>query len=137
MTLQEQNKETVKRYNEIVLTNGNLDALPEFIAPDFVNYSAPPDLPKGPENIRLQIVNFFRPAISELAVEIYEQVAEGDKVVTRKRYTGKHIGTFMGIPATNKTISLDVIEIVTLRDGKYADHRNLTDLFGLIQQLKS
>ncbi|WP_207534494.1 ester cyclase [Desertivirga arenae] len=49
-------------------------------------------------------------------------LAEGDKVVSRKEISATHTGELMGIPATGKTITLKVIDILALENGKICDH---------------
>ena len=48
--------------------------------------------------------NVLRPAFPDLAVVIYEQVAEGDLVTTRKAITGTHTGPLLGIPPTGRWV---------------------------------
>jgi len=43
-------------------------------------------------------------------------------VVTRKTFHGPHTGEFMGLPPTGNAISVDVIDIVRVRDGKFVEH---------------
>jgi predicted ester cyclase len=62
-------------------------------------------------------------------------VAEGDKVVTRGTFSGTHKGEFMGINPTGKRISVGVIEILRIADGKMVEHWNLVDSLGMMQQL--
>ena len=52
---------------------------------------------------------------------IHDQLAEGDKVTTRKTITGTHTGLLLGIAPTGRTIAIDVIDIVRLRDGRYVE----------------
>lgn len=41
----------------------------------------------------------------------------------------------MGIPPTGKTIDIEVIDILTIREGKIVSHRNMVDHLGLMRQL--
>jgi predicted ester cyclase len=41
----------------------------------------------------------------------------------------------MGAPATGRQISLDVIDIVRIADGRIVEHWNLVDQLGLLRQL--
>jgi hypothetical protein len=56
---------------------------------DFVNRSAPTGRPSGPEGMLHTFNQVLRPAFPDLKVEIHEQIAEGDKVTTRKPATGQ------------------------------------------------
>ena len=62
-------------------------------------------------------------------------LADGDKVVTRKTFHGTHTGEFMGLPSTGNAISVDVIDIVRVRDGKFVEHWNVLDTLVLMRQM--
>ena len=62
-------------------------------------------------------------------------IAEGDRVVVRQTWTGTQRGEFMGMPATGKSVSWGVIDIVRLADGKAAEHWGQMDAMGLMMQL--
>jgi predicted ester cyclase len=77
----------------------------------------------------------LRTAFDEFRAEIHDQVAEDDKVVTRKTFYGKHSGKFMGVPPTNRAIELGVIDILRLADGQFKEHWCQVDFAGLMQQI--
>ncbi|MCS3798592.1 ester cyclase [Niastella sp. OAS944] len=121
--LQERNKLVVQRFNKEFIEKGNLDAFEEIVALDFVNRSAATlHIPAGREGIKDYIVDVLRKALTDVKVEIYDQIAEGDTVVTRKSISGIQIGEFLNKPATNERIVMHLIDIVTLKDGKYVEH---------------
>ena len=66
------------------------------------------------------------------AITVHEQVAEGDKVVTRWTLKGTSTAPFMGKPATGKTLVLDAIVIDVVRDGKIVEHTIVGDLGGFM-----
>ena len=78
----------------------------------------------------------LRPALEGLTVTIHDQVAEGDKVTTRKTISGTHTGTFLGVPATGKPVSIDVIDIVRVENGRYAEHWGINNLPTVLAGLK-
>ena len=51
----EQNKAIVTRINKEFIEGGNVSAVYEIFAPDFINQNAPPGSPQGPE----EIIYFF------------------------------------------------------------------------------
>jgi predicted SnoaL-like aldol condensation-catalyzing enzyme len=79
MTTPEQNKELVLRFNKEFIEKGNIQAFKNLIAPDFVNQTAPPGVPKGPEGVLYFFNEVLRPAFPDLKVEIYDMVAESIK----------------------------------------------------------
>jgi predicted ester cyclase len=74
-------------------------------------------------------------AFPDMRAEIHDQVAEGDKVVTRKTFYGTQQGEFMGIPPTGKKVAFDVIDIFRIADGRILEHWFAGDMLGLMQQL--
>lgn len=122
-TLQERNKLAVTRFNKAFIEQGDVRAFEELVAPDFVNRSAATlGIPAGGDGIKDYIVNVLHKALTEIKVEIYDQIAEGDTVVTRKSISGIQVGAFLDKPATNQRIVMHLIDIVTLKDGKYVEH---------------
>jgi predicted ester cyclase len=134
MTEQEKlNKETVLRFNKEVLENGNIDAIYEIIHPEFINHTAKGSAP-GPQGIIDFTVNVLRKALTDIKVEIHDQVIENNKVVTRKTVYGTHVGTFMGIAPSGKKAGIGIIDIITLNNGQYTEHWSIRDVQDLIAQ---
>jgi len=75
--------------------------------------------------------------VTDLTVEIHDQIAEGDKVTTRKTLRGTHCGELLGIPATNKRVEIQVIDIVRLSDGRYVEHWGVNTLPSVLSQLRA
>jgi len=131
----EQNKDIVRRFVEEVQSQHKLESIDEFVSPEFVNHSPlPPGIAPTREGVR-QIHKMLLSAFPDLHFVIHDQVAEGDKVVTRKTLHGTHQGEFMGIPATGKRIEVGVIDVLTLVDGKTTEHWGGEDRLAMMQQL--
>ena len=123
MTEQEKNKAVVIRFNKEFIEKGDLQAFEEIVASDFVNRSAfAIGASPGRDGVRDYIVDVLHKALSDINVEIYEQIAEGDTVVTRKAVTGIQTGEFLGQPASGKRVAMYLIDIVKLRNGQYSEH---------------
>ncbi len=73
--------------------------------------------------------------IPDLHFTIDDMVAEGDKVAVRLTGTGTNKGAFMGIPPTNKKVTVWEIEIDRFAGGKFVESWSRYDTFGLMQQL--
>lgn len=131
------NRELVRRFNIEVIQNGNEAEFNALMAPDFINHTAPQGMPNGPESMWNTFQNVLRPALSGLRVTIHDQIAEGDKVTTRKTISGVHSGTLAGIPATGRDVAIAVIDIVRIQDGKYAEHWGLNTLPNVLAELSN
>ena len=129
-------KEIVRRFNAEVIEEGSAQSCADLMAPDFVNHAAPPGLPNGPESMWNTFENILRPAISELRVRIEDQIAEGDMVTTRKSVTGILTGRLLGAGPTNAPIAIDVIDIVRVRDGRYAEHWGMNNLAAVVAAIR-
>lgn len=129
------NKEVVRRFNIEVIQNGNETEFRDLVAPHFVNHTAPPGMANGPDSMWNTFQNVLRPALSNLVVTIHDQIAEADKVTTRKTISGVHTGTLLGVPATGRDVAISVIDIVRLEDGKYAEHWGVNTLPSVLEAL--
>jgi len=127
-------KQIVRRFVDEYQTGGDRQAFAELMHPELVDHSRPPGIAEGPEGVRQQF-DLFRAAFSGFRATIDEQVAEGDLVVTRKRFHGVHDGDFLGVPPTGREVEIAVIDIVRVRDGRIAEHWNVVDRLGLLEQL--
>ena|SRR5215216_6039898 len=134
--LSETNKTVSRRFFEEVFSQGKLNLLDELTTMDHVNNGPgnPPGLPTGIEGTK-QLVTLYRNAFPDLHFTVDEQIAEGDKVVTRWTGHGTHKGELMGIPATGKSSTVTGIIIDRLVNGKIAESWGVFDQFGMMQQL--
>lgn len=131
----QKNKAVVLRFNKEVIEEGNLQSFEDLMEQDFINHSAPEGADNGPGGMIYTFNTILRPALSNLKVIIYSQVAENDLVTTRKSITGTHTGHFLGIAPTGKDVSIDVIDIVKIRNGKYFEHWGLNTLPAVLAKL--
>jgi predicted SnoaL-like aldol condensation-catalyzing enzyme len=93
----EENKALARRVLEEMFNKGNLEVADELLAPDYVDHDpAMPEDVRGPEGFK-EYVRAYRSAFSDIHIRIEEQIAEGDKVVTRWTGTGTHDGDLAGI----------------------------------------
>ncbi len=133
----EANKNVVRRFNKEVIEEGSRAAFRELMDDAFINRSAPPGALNGPESMWNTFESVLRPALSGLQVVIHEQLCDGDRVVTRKTITGTHTGPLMGRAATGKPVSIDVIDIVRVQDGRCVEHWGINTLQSVLAQLSA
>lgn len=66
---------------------------------------------------------------------IEDQIAEGDKVVSRLTIRGTHKGEFMGIPPSGRQFTVELIDIHRISGGKVVERWGIFDQLGMMQQL--
>src|SRR5215208_3203877 len=117
----EENLALAHRFLEARAT-GDLDALDELLAPDFVNHNRLlPGQEPGREGYKWAIAKMLA-AFSNRRFFVEDQVAAGDKVVTRFTVQGTHDrGELMGVAPTGREITNRVIVIHRISGGKIAE----------------
>ena len=134
--MSEINKALVLRLINEAQCNGNLAVVDELLADDFVDHTPFPGVPPTRDGVKM-LFGYLRSAFPDLQARVQEQIAEGDKVMTRKVFEGTHRGEFLGAPPTERPVSFEVIDILTFREGKIAEHRVIVDGAALQRQLTS
>jgi serine phosphatase RsbU (regulator of sigma subunit)/predicted ester cyclase len=123
----EQNKALIRRLYETQEAVGrgtaDIDALDEMIAPDYVSHSRlVPDQQPGREGYKLAVAQLLA-STSNTRFLLEDQVAEGDKVVTRFTVRVIHDrAELMGMTPTGREISFKSIEIHRIKGGKITEY---------------
>jgi serine phosphatase RsbU (regulator of sigma subunit)/predicted ester cyclase len=118
----EENMALVRRFWEARVVKRDLDAVEEMLAPDFVNRNKLVPGQKPDREDYLRGIAAFHAAQSEGQLIIEDQVAGGDKVVTRFVVHGPHDrGELMGVAPTGKVLTNRAIVIHRIVDGKIAE----------------
>jgi steroid delta-isomerase-like uncharacterized protein len=130
----EANKEVVKRFVEEVQNQHNMEVVDQLFAADYNDHASGPGMVPGKEGFK-QFYGMMVQSFPDIHATIHDQIAEGDKVVTRKTFRGTQTGEYMGVPPAGKQIELSVIDIFRIADGKIAEHWMQADILGMMQQL--
>ncbi len=132
--LAEANKALVRRYLETVLIGGRLDAIGEFVSPDYKRYLSPTAAPLNVEAQKKRLAGFLV-AFPGLTFTIEDMITEGDRVAYRATARFTHQGAFQGIAPTGKQGAVTEMNIVRIDDGKIVEHWGGPDMLDLLQQL--
>lgn len=133
--MSEQNKYIARRLCEEVIGRGDLALADELVSSGFVGHgSGGPGQTQDIEGYK-QFVTAMRTAFPDLAVRVEDQVAEGDRVVTRWSATGTHTGSFFGVPPSGKPGTLSGISLERFADGQSVECWVNSDELGLMQQI--
>jgi predicted ester cyclase len=125
----EHNKAVVRGYMDEVLNKGNLAAFDSYFSTDVVMNNSK-DLKR-----QLAGIQSIRSAFPDFHLAIEDQIAEGDKVVTRVRFQGTHRGEYRGVAPTGKQVRYSGIAIDRIAGGKVVEMWHIADTLALLQQL--
>lgn len=126
-------KELVRRIFDEIVNQGNMDAIDELIAEDFVDHGPMGDV-HGREAFK-GLVNQFRDAVPDMHCEVENLIVEGDTAGWVVRTTGTHTGDGLGFPATNKSFETLSANIGRMRDGQAVEHWAEQGMFPMLMQL--
>ena len=98
------------------VSGGEVEAILELYAPDFVDHAPGPGQVPGPEGI-VQVVRRYREAIPDLSVTVEDVLVSGDRVVTRETWRGTHQGEVAGIPPTGERFEVARMHIFKMENG--------------------
>ncbi len=129
----EENKTLARRLFEESV-GGNLAVMDEVVADDIVDHSAWEGQGPGREGYKQAMAYVFA-AFPDARTLVEDQIAEGDKVVTRWTIRATHQGEFLDVPATGKQVTVTGISIHRIACGKIVGEWTNLDMLGLLQQL--
>ena len=132
--MSEENKALVRRWFAEI-DKGNWQIVDELITVDYIDHNPPlPDMAPGREGVK-QANTLLRAAFPDVRHTIEDQIAEGDKVVTRLTGRATFQGAILGIPPTGKVITMEGISIHRIAGGQFVEHWAMADQLSLYQQL--
>jgi steroid delta-isomerase-like uncharacterized protein len=132
--MSERNK-AIARSEFEVWSTGELDRLDDMVAPDVVHHDPyDPHAADGLEGLK-RTIELNRTAFPDMRIEIEDQIAEGDKVVTRWVATMTHEGRLGDAAPSGKRVTLTGTTIERFEDGKVVESWRSMDTLGLLRQI--
>ena len=128
------NKALIRRFYEEI-DAGNIEAMDELFAEDYLDHNPPfPGMPAGREGLKEAFRIFWKATPGRHEIE--DQIAEGDRVVTRLTASGVHEGDLPGpLPASGAPLRESAVAVHRIEQGRIAEHWSNRDDLGLMQQL--
>jgi steroid delta-isomerase-like uncharacterized protein len=83
----------------------------------------------------VEFLSAFTVGLPDAQISVDASVAERDVVASRWTITGTHRGTFQGVPATGRQVTMAGIDFSRVVDGKIAEHWAQFDVLGVLQQI--
>ena len=118
----------VERWFGDLFTRGDLSAVDDLVAPDFVSYD-----PSGRRARDLASwkawLRWYLAAFTDTQWTVHEIVSDGEKAAVRYSGETTYRGGWLGIPSTNQRVTEMGVLIFTIRGGKVRTlHAALSDL---------
>ena len=132
----EQNKAIVLEFLEQAWAERDLEATYErFVTPDQVAHLAGYPEPFRSREASLEWARTYQAAFGDQELTIEAAVAEGDLVVVRFRTEQTHRGPYLGVAPLGNRVSMTVLQMLRLEDGKIAEVWFTFDPLNVMQQL--
>ncbi len=131
--MSEANKAVVRRWAEEGFNKGNIDLLDELCAPNYVWHLGGREV-RGLAATK-ELMGMYLRAFPGMQCSVEDQVAEGDRVVTRWTMRGTHKGDLEGIAATGKAVTLTGIAVARVEGGKVVEEWENFDELAMMQQI--
>jgi serine phosphatase RsbU (regulator of sigma subunit)/predicted ester cyclase len=114
------NEALVRWFFEEVWARGNVAAVDEFIAPDYVEHSehaVPPGSRPGRDSVKQRVALYYG-AFPDWKITLHDIFGRGDRVAYRWSGGGTHLGEWAGIPPTGLHMTTRGITILRIVEGK-------------------
>jgi len=122
-----------KAYAQI--SAGDLSGYGDLVAPGFVEHDEVQGIPPTKDGM-LAYFGALLSTFPDLRMDVEDLIADGDKAVARVRATATHEGEFLGVPATGKRVTIQLIDIMRFdENGLISEHWGVADLLSLMQQI--
>ncbi|MDY7227419.1 ester cyclase [Hyalangium rubrum] len=133
LTAEEENKRLARAFIEEIYNQRQLDRIPVYVAPDFVDLSqnaSPED--RGPDSVRKQVEQSIQ-AIPDLRFDIQHLISEGDLVLIHWKATGTDAKAVdeAGQP---RPLTLHGHSLFRMRAGQLLESWDITDQLGMLLQ---
>lgn len=131
----ERHKAIIRQLYREVWTEACFDNVADLLAPQITYHVRGQSFEQVPESL-MQIVQRWKEAFPDLAFEVQEVIAEGDRASARLVYRGTQRGEWKGIPATGRRVEVHEMLFFRFEEGRIAEVWEVVDEHSLRQQLR-
>ena len=122
-----------KLYREF-LEQGNVSIADELLDHNYIEHDPFPGMEPNIEGAKKTIAAVHS-SLGNIKANIQEMIAEGNTVAVRLVITATHIGDFMGVPPTNRTLNIRRMDFFRFNDGRITESWMFRDTYGILKQL--
>ena len=122
------NKDIVKYFYEVIVSENLLDELSKYISEDCVQRAGEKEIFIGIDGMKQHLVA-LKKTYPDYTMKIIRQYAADDYVISEFIMRGTHRGDFVGITPTNKVLEITGVNIDKVIDGKIVEHSGVANTF--------
>lgn len=122
------NKDIVKYFYEVIVSENLLDELSKYISKDCVQRSGEKEIFIGINGMKQHLVA-LKKTYPDYTMKIIRQYVTDDYVISEFIMSGTHKVEFIGITPTNKVLEITGVDIDKIIDGKIVEHGGATNTF--------
>jgi predicted ester cyclase len=126
------NKEVVRSFYAEAINGRDSYACERWLSKRFVHNG----VKRGAEGQRL-LVAYFLAAFDPLRHEILLLLAEDDLVAAHQRWSGRHVGEFLGVPASGNEIVFTSTAVLKLAGGEIVEAWDEMDSGAIVERLSA
>lgn len=135
----EENRAVVLRFYEELWNGRDLGVADEIIADECVTHQLRSGaesvaVPRNAEEVKRHVGEWVA-GFPDLRFTVEQLVAEGDRVVSQCVMRGTHEGTWLGVAATGRQVSIRLMVVQRIEGGKIVEDWVQVEALGLFQQL--
>lgn len=129
------NKELIKEFYEVVITNNQADRIKDFVSNDSVVRLGNDIFPLGVKGME-EHIKATKQTYPDYSMEIIKQYEDGDYVISEFIMTGTHEGEWIGITPTHEKLQFTGVDIDKVVDGKIVEHGGAVNTFDTLWEHK-
>jgi len=129
-------EENIRSYSHTwdeIVNKGNVKLFDTDFSPNVVYDNVTTHL-EGIDDVKKYFGEYVT-GFSNRSFKILEIYGQGNRIIKRWSFTGTHTGSFAGIKATGKKVTVEGVTIATMSHDKIIAERDYSDDLGLMQQL--
>lgn len=122
------NKEIVKYFYEVIVSQNLLEELPCYISEKCVLKVGGQAIPLGVDGMKQHLMD-VKKTYPDYTMKIIQQYMDGNHVISEFVMEGTHEGEWIGIKPTHKRLSFTGVDIDKVVDGRIVEHGGAVNTF--------